>query len=660
MNLAPLLRHALALILILNATRAEADLAQQRRDFEAAMRLAGSGQPWARYAGSLADYPLLPLVEYRALQAASHPDSAAVEAFVARYPDSYPAERLRGLLAERYARASRWQALLDLSLRNPDDANRCRIVEAKIRLGRAQGLVAEARKLWLRPDSAPAACDPVFDWLRERGQLARELIWQRIGLAALHGKAGFVRHLGNRLSAAERPAAQHLADLLEDPRRARREAARWPIDAAHRRAISYAVARIARRDHALAASLFGEFDARFAFRVEARARMLDAIALYRANDYSADAADWLARIPAGRDSASSREWRLREALSRQDFKAVLAGFERLDAGQQAEPRWQYWRARALAEGGQMAAADAAFRRLAASPSFFGFLAADRLGLSYRLCPKEAPVVALPALSERYPELERALELRAIGWHTESRRAFAHLFAGLEPGQRHSLIDAVDRLGWFDRGPLNLLAAEDLPLYRLRFPLAHANAIATAASSNKLDPSYLFGLIRAESAWLEDAHSHADAYGLMQLLWPSARSAARTLGMNVNGPAALFDAEINIRLGSRHLASESTRFAGSPWLVAAAYNAGPQRVEAWLKARGQLPTDIFIETIPYRETREYVARVLAFTQIYDWRQLGAMRPLSARLPALGTRFDLDELKRAPLRPVSCPATPVPAG
>ncbi len=656
MNSVPLLRLVLAFVLGLLAIPARADLAQQRRDFEAAMRLAGSKQPWTRYARSLADYPLLPLVEYRALQAVSHPDTEAVEAFVARYPDSYPAARLRALLAERYAQAKRWQALLDLPLVDPDQANRCRIVAAKIHRGVATGLAADARALWLRADSAPGACDPVFDWLRERGLLTRQLLWQRIGLAALQGKPGFVRHLGEGLSAAERPAALHLAELLEDPLRARREAAGWPIDAAHRRALSYAVARIARRDHGLAASLFLAFDARFAFRVEARARTLDAIALYRANDYTEDAADWLARIPLGRDSASSREWRLREALARQDYQAVLAGFDRLDASQQAEPRWQYWRARALAEAGQAAAADGAFRRLGESPSFFGFLAADRLGVAYRLCPQEAPVAALPALIERYPELARALELRAIGWHSESRRAFANLFAALDRGQRQTLIDAVDRLGWFDRGPLNLLAAEDLPLYRLRFPLAHATAVAAAAKRNQLDPSYLFGLIRAESAWLEDAHSHADAYGLMQLVWASARSAARKQGLTLSGPAALFDADTNIRLGSQHLASEAARFAGSPWLVAAAYNAGPHRVEAWLKARGQLPTDLFIETIPYRETREYVARVLAFTQIYDWRQLGAMRPLSARLPALGTRFDLDALNRAPLRPVACPTPP----
>ena len=648
----PFACRLLAVLGCLLAPLARADLAQQRLDFQAAVRLADSRQSFARYAESLADYPLAPLVEYRALRALADPATAVLQDFIARYPDSYQAARLRDLLAERYAKDGRWRALLELPLIEPDAATQCRIAEARIRTGDEDGLAASARALWLRADSAPAACDPVFDWLDRRGLLTRALVWQRIGLAALHGKPSFVRHLGNRLSAAERPAALHLALLLDDPRRALRQSSRWPDDAAHRRALSYAVARIARRRADLAAELYLAFDARFAFGIEARARMLDAIALYRANDYAADAAQWLARVPAGRDSLASREWRVREALARQDFAAVLAGFERLDASQQQEPRWRYWRARALAERGQAGAATAAFHELGDSPSFFGFLAADRQRLPYRLCPQEARVIALPELVERYPEFERALELRAIGWLADARRAFAHLLTGQGSAERQSLIDAVDRLGWFDRGPLNLTRPDDQTLYRLRFPLAHADSIASAANGQGLDPSYLFGLIRAESAWLEDARSVASAYGLMQLTWPSAQSVAKRQGLRLGGPAALFDAETNIRLGSGHLAKEAARFEGSPWLLAAAYNAGSERVNTWLKARGHLPADLFIETIPFRETREYVARVLAFTQIYDWRQLGAMRPLAARLPKPGTRFDLDRLRREPLRPVRC--------
>ena len=108
----------------------------------------------------------------------------------------------------------------------------------------------------------------------------------------------------------------------------------------------------------------------------------------------------------------------------------------------------------------------------------------------------------------------------------------------------------------------------------------------------------------------------------------------------------------MRLGTRYVAEVGKRFQSSPWLVAAAYNAGPARVEQWLSQRAQLPTDIFIETIPFKETREYVARVLAFSQIYDWRLNGSMRPLSERLPAQGQRYSADA-DPAQRRGVHCP-------
>ena len=112
--------------------------------------------------------------------------------------------------------------------------------------------------------------------------------------------------------------------------------------------------------------------------------------------------------------------------------------------------------------------------------------------------------------------------------------------------------------------------------------------------------------------------------------------------------------INIALGTRYLAHLAERFNGSPWLASAAYNAGPNRVDQWLAARGTLTPDLFVATIPFRETREYVARVMAFSVIYDWRLHGTAVPLVTRMSAIGQphgRPDAD----TPRRSISCPAT-----
>jgi soluble lytic murein transglycosylase len=101
-----------------------------------------------------------------------------------------------------------------------------------------------------------------------------------------------------------------------------------------------------------------------------------------------------------------------------------------------------------------------------------------------------------------------------------------------------------------------------------------------------------------------------------------------------------------------------RFDGSTWLASAAYNAGPNRVDVWLAARGTLAPDLFVATIPYKETREYVARVMAFSVIYDWRLNRAVVPLAQRMGPIGQRH-VPPGPATPRRAVTCPAPPAAA-
>ncbi|HVF36141.1 MAG TPA: transglycosylase SLT domain-containing protein, partial [Candidatus Saccharimonadia bacterium] len=93
-----------------------------------------------------------------------------------------------------------------------------------------------------------------------------------------------------------------------------------------------------------------------------------------------------------------------------------------------------------------------------------------------------------------------------------------------------------------------------------------------------------------------------------------------------------------------------RYGGKVWLAAAAYNAGPSPVRRWSAARGGLPADLFVETIPYRETREYVGRVIAFSVIYDWRLNGDAASITDRIAVAS--------KRGGRRAVVCPGASTP--
>ena len=190
--------------------------------------------------------------------------------------------------------------------------------------------------------------------------------------------------------------------------------------------------------------------------------------------------------------------------------------------------------------------------------------------------------------------------------------------------------------------------------------ARLNLLLTPqAQQAGIEPAWAYGILRAESAWRSDAHSGADARGLMQLLPATASAVAGRHGLDWAGGNSLYDPATNIALGTRYLAEMAARFNGSPWLASAAYNAGPNRVDQWLDARRQLAPDLFVATIPFKETREYVARVMAFSVIYDWRLHGNAVPLAIRMGPINQPFMLPDANTT-RRPVNCPtALPVSA-
>jgi soluble lytic murein transglycosylase len=149
----------------------------------------------------------------------------------------------------------------------------------------------------------------------------------------------------------------------------------------------------------------------------------------------------------------------------------------------------------------------------------------------------------------------------------------------------------------------------------------------------LDSSWVLGLMRSESAMAADARSSAGALGLMQIMPETARRLSKRHGIPYRGSQTLVQAEENIQLGTAYLRELLDRFEENPVLATGAYNAGPGAVERWLKSQPSVDPTIWIETLPYYETRDYIPRVLAFSAIYDWRRQQPVTRISARMPSL---------------------------
>jgi soluble lytic murein transglycosylase len=125
-------------------------------------------------------------------------------------------------------------------------------------------------------------------------------------------------------------------------------------------------------------------------------------------------------------------------------------------------------------------------------------------------------------------------------------------------------------------------------------------------------------MRQESMLDKNAESPVGARGLMQIMPETGRQIARKLNEPWRTASSLFEPDTNIKYGTFYYKQMLNRFNGNFALAAAAYNAGPNRVDKWLPSDKQMPADIWIETIPFKETRKYVTSVLSYTLIYSQR------------------------------------------
>ncbi|MFC5436213.1 transglycosylase SLT domain-containing protein [Rhodanobacter umsongensis] len=618
----------------------------------AAAQQGGTG--WQAPAAALRDYPLYPYLEAAALEHdIQQIDRVTVEQYLTQYPDWIPAADLRRDFLRELARRQDWTGFRALYQPGLGDTLACDALQARLAGGDALNFDADLAALWAKPD-LPDSCAPVLDAAHDQGLLTSARLWTRIDRAADAGQPGTIASLAGWLPADERASAQQLALALRDPAAALTSAASWPDTPRARHAATLALTRLARRQSASADSAWQQLQPHFSFSEQQRNAVLYALALFHATDFDDGALARLIALPAAAQTEASREWRVRVALARQNWTAVLAGIDAMPASQQQEGEWQYFRARALTALGRYEEAHRQLAAQAGNATFFGFLAADRLDQPYAICPlsladdpqREQALLARPGL-------QRAFELYAVGLPKLARREWSQALQGADQSTLRVAADLANQRGWYDRAVFTFSSGDALRLYDLRFPLASQDGLVPQAEQAGVDPAWAYGILRAESAWMSDAHSGADARGLMQLLPETGAAVARRHGLDWGGGDTLYDPAINIALGTRYLAELAERFGGSAWLASAAYNAGPNRIDQWLAARGSLAPDLFVATMPFKETREYVARVMAFSVIYDWRLHGKAVSLAARMGAIGQPYGRPN-GTAPHRVVACSA------
>lgn len=626
-----------------------ADGAERPREiFVDAWKQAGRGDTAALRAAiaRIPDYVLTPYLRFELKrQTLDSVEGPEMERFLARYRHWSFADRLEQQWLDRLAERGEDAMLLRYGDAARSALARCRLERARLARGERDGLAERVRSLWLAPQSQPTECDPLFAWWMDQGHPDADTAWQRLGLAIDAGEFRLARYLRRFIAPEDRGLANGWMRIAARPARALERVSGWPDRERARRVLAWGVNRLAASDWRRADQLLARLADEHSFSADEIGPVRRRIALFRAVDLDAGAVAAIDALGERWIDQQMLEWRLRAALAQGDWREVLNSVERMPAQEQLRERWRYWRARALAALGRPEAG-LLFATLATESDYYGFLAALRSAQPLTLCSQDiAADGALQRRLQRDAEFARALELYRAGLDWHARWTYQRVASRLSARELRQAALLAAGEGWHDRAITSLAQSGAMRAYPWRFPVVERERVVGAAGREGVEPALVMGLMRAESAMQPDARSPAGARGLLQLMHGTARGVARRHGIAYSGPADLYDPARSIALGTAHLGELNERFDGDWTLVAAAYNAGIRNAERWRKERPDLARDIWIETLPFYETRDYIPRVLAFATIYEWQL--------EREPAVLAAHVLGDGSNAP--GFACPAT-----
>jgi soluble lytic murein transglycosylase len=608
----------LAIVLASGFNACARDRQHERSDFVLAEQAIerGGGAVFQALADTLTDYPLYPYLQYQWLKK-DLAQTDKVRAFLEAHKETRYAPLLREKWLKSLAEQGQWQNYIDHYTADGDAALECLYYWARFQTGFREQALLHAKRLWMSGSSQPGECEPLFTELSKSPLMTRELVWQRFEMALKENHRQLAESLARRLAGVDRDAAESWLKVDKDPKRVVEAKNHSGNDELSARIYAHGIDRLAKSDPDRAVQSWDAekknlpLDDRIKFAIERR------LALALAFQRKAGAYGRLTGLIA--HDAEVREWRVRAALLEQNWEHIAAAVSGLTLEELKEARWQYWQARVFAASGHHAEAQSLYMQAASDRSFYGFVAADAVSQPYRLADTPVPVAVndLTALAAE-KDFQAVSELRALNRDMEAQRQWWFAVGKLAKEKLTQAAKLAESWGWHPVAIKTLIKADYWDDLALRFPVSYLEQVQEHAFRHQLDPAVVLGVIRQESMLDSHAESPVGALGLMQVMPKTGRQIAKEIQQKLAADHSLFDPSVNIQLGSYYFKKLLQRFNGHVVLATAAYNAGPARVTKWLPSAGAMPADIWVETIPFRETRRYVASVLSYAIIYQHR------------------------------------------
>lgn len=543
------------------------------------------------------------------------PDDAKTDFIQFIEPTTPLTQKLREKWLYHLAKRHDWTNFT-LYYRTTDNTGlRCFAQIAQYQLGHRQEAIQNTLPLWLSLTTQQSeTCHSLFTLLQHDHAFTQAQMEQRIALALTQNQSAIAQEILTKMAPQHAQEAKMLKAITHDPHQILLLQP-GPLAGA---LYLYGLKLLVTRNLDAAKTIWQHSRTAALLNKDQAQQFLAHLALYKAIRNQPDAEEWFAKVQPEYCNPILQNWEIRYALMQKNWGKIAQITANVSL-EHSDPFQLYWRARALGNLKQASAAQTIYQALANKRNYYGFLASHALhqALNFEFEPTshDQSVLAIyKPITDQIAEYYRNNQLY-LAAHSLNEFSME-----LPKAEKSALIYWVaHHLHW--HGKAIYLSTQDDVLknqLHLRFPLTYQQPIQKLANQYQISPALIYATIRQESTFLENIKSEAGAYGLMQILPRTAKSIAKHAKISYSDSKELFSPEKNIHIGVAYLNTLHKQFKAHPLLMMAAYNAGPKQVRRWLKNNESTETDIWIETLPWQETRDYLKNVISFYAVYQYR------------------------------------------
>ena len=608
-----------------------AEQAADRDDYSEATQAIRRGG-WSDYEqlrSGLDEYPLAIYLDYYKLSGQpAKVRPAEARRFIDLSQDTPLPNRFLGVYLRRAGKDRRWKDFLQVMPSEPNAIElKCYYFRARLSAGDKQVAWEGAERLWVYGKSRPKECDPLFAAWLKAGELSDEVVWARLLETFDARQKSLMTYVARQGSAQLKPWSDKLLAVYSRPDRMQSQA--LPASSAYSPDIaSYGVAYLARYNPEKALQFWQQYQSQLSFNKEQSSRAEYAIALRSLYNKTEAHIAWLEQALGRLKDDKLVEIRLRWALAEQNWPDVSRALQQLSVERADDEEWRYWAAVAKEELGEQDLARADFATLSLKRGYYSFLAADKLGEPYRFNNSASTASLLINPAQPIEQLPAVARIEELYFHEEDQSAHSEWFKVLQDAdapRQESLASYASQQGWYRMAIDGANTAKAWDRLDLRFPMPYQETFNHYATVQKVPSTELMAIARRESAFFPAARSPVGARGLMQLMPATGKEVARSLGTS-HQKSDLYQVDHNVLLGSAYYKQLLDRYNGNRIFAIAAYNAGPHRVDQWRNKAGKtVPLEIWVATIPFKETRNYVQAVLSYNVVFH-HLLGVDRSL----------------------------------